>query len=151
MNFTLGLDYTRAAIHAEWGGSTQSDLPHKGGIVVAACLDAQLHPRAPLVILCGNGPGVRKVSDRLAQQARPLPIFIKQAPQRWVYQGRFQVIESLTEPADCAPYLVSSGRDPAGISQAILLRLIKQGTKTRLHDRLCHWPHWEGSSVSLRS
>lgn len=40
MNFTLGLDYTRAAIHAEWGGSIQSDWPHKGGIVVAACLDA---------------------------------------------------------------------------------------------------------------
>jgi len=124
MNFTLGLDYTRAAIHAQCGGSTKSDLPHKGGIIVAACLDSALHPRAPLVILCGNGPGVRKVGDRLAQQARPLPIFIKKDPQRWVYQGPFEVAGSLTEPADCAPYITGSGRDPAGISRVIRLRLI---------------------------
>lgn len=124
MTFILGFAYTREVIHAECGGSTQSYLPHKGGIVVAACLDAQLNPRAPLEILCGNGPGVRQAGDLLAQQAIPIPIFIKQAPQRWVYQGQFQVVDSFTKPADCAPYLMGSGRDPAEISRVVLLELV---------------------------
>jgi hypothetical protein len=63
MNFTLGLDCTREAIHAQCGGSLQSYLPHKNGVVVAACLNANLDSRAPNVILCGSGPSVRQAGD----------------------------------------------------------------------------------------
>lgn len=123
MTFIPGFEYTREEIHAQCGGSLQSDLPHKEGVVVAACLDAQLNPRAPIQILCGNGSGVRQSGDLLAQQTLPIPIFIKRISNRWVYQGRFQVTESLTEPADCAPYIAGSGRDTATISRIILLQL----------------------------
>jgi hypothetical protein len=124
MNFTLGLDCTREAIHAQCGGSLQSYLPHKNGVVVAACLNANLDSRAPNVILCGSGPSVRQAGDWLAQQAAPIPVFIKKAPHRWVYQGRFQVATSFTDPADCAPYVAGSGRDPATISRVIRLNLV---------------------------
>jgi len=124
MTFILGFAYTRQAIHAECGGSLQSYLPHKDGMVVAACLDAQLNPRAPLEIVCGIGPGVRQAGDLLARQTAPIPIFIKQAANRWIYQGWFQVTGCFTEPADCVPYLTGSGRDPATISRVILLKLI---------------------------
>lgn len=120
--FTLGVGYTRTDIHAQCGGSLQSYLPHKAGVVVAACFDPALNPRAPLVILCGSGPGIRKAGDLLAQQAAPIPVFIKHAPKRWVYQGWFQVAESFTEPDDCAPYIAGSGRDPGAISRVIVLK-----------------------------
>lgn len=118
---TVGTEYTRAEIHAQLGGSQQSYLPHKAGVIVAACLDPALNPQAPLVILCGNGPDIRKAGDLLAQQATPIPVFIKKAPKRWVYQGWFQVAESCTEPADCAPYVDASGRALVKISRVILL------------------------------
>lgn len=123
MTFALGFDYTRGAIHAPCGGSLQSDLLHKEGVVVAACRDARLHPRTPIEILCGNGPDVRQAGDLLAQQAAPIPVFIKPAANRWIYQGRFQGAESFTEPADCAPYLAGSGRDPETISRILLLKM----------------------------
>jgi hypothetical protein len=124
MTFILSLEYTREEIHAQCGGSLQSYLPHKAGVVVVACLDPALNPQAPLVILCGNGPGIRQAGDLLAQQAAPIPVFIKRTAHRWVYQGRFQVATSFTDPADCAPYVAGSGRDPATISRVIRLNLV---------------------------
>ena len=124
MTFILGFDYTREEIHAQCGGSLQSDLPHKEGGVVAACLDARRNPHAPCIILCGNSPDLCQAGALLAQQPAPIPVFIKNATQRWVYQGRFEVAESFTESADCAPYLVGSGHDPMTISRVIVLRMI---------------------------
>ena len=62
---------------------------------MAACLTATRNPRAPAVILCGNGPGVRQAGEWLAKQLVPIPVFLKRAAHRWVYQGQLQVAESL--------------------------------------------------------
>jgi|APTNR8051073442_1049403.scaffolds.fasta_scaffold16559_4 hypothetical protein len=124
MTFIVGFDYTREAIHAQCGGSLQSELPHQNGRVVAACLDASRNPHAPCVILCGNRPDLCQAGALLAQQPAPIPVFIKNAAQRWVYQGGFEVAESFTAPADCAPYLAGSGRDFTTISRVIVLRMI---------------------------
>jgi hypothetical protein len=74
------------------------------------------------VILCGNSPGVRQVGEWFAKQSMPIPVFIKRAAHRWVYQGQFQVAASITDPAVCAPYIAGSGRDPGTISRVILLQ-----------------------------
>lgn len=122
MAFILGLAYTRAAIHAQCGGNPQTYLPTKDGVVVAACLRLDLNPRAPDVILCGSGPRIRQAGEFLFEQRQPIPVFIKRAAHRWVYQGQFQVAASITDPADCTPYIAGSGRDPGMISRVILLQ-----------------------------
>jgi hypothetical protein len=99
MTFIPGADYTRLEMHNALGGNVQTYLPVKAGIVVAAGL-------------------------RLARQSASLPIFIKQAPTRWTYQGLFKVTGSCTDPEECAPYITDSGRDPAEISRVVLLEQI---------------------------
>ena len=124
MTFIVGFDYSREEIHAQCGGSLHSELPHQKDRVAAACLDASRHPHAPCVILCGNRPDLCQAGALLAQQPAPIPVFIKNAARRWVYQGRFEVAQSFTEPADCIPYLAGSGRDLTTLSRVIVLRMI---------------------------
>ena len=124
MTFIPGADYTRLEIYNALGGNVQTYLPVKNGQVVAACLRLDINPGAPNIILCGTGLRIRHAGLRLAQQRSPLPIFIKQAPTRWTYQGLFKVTGSCTDPEECAPYITDSGRDPAEISRVVLLEAV---------------------------
>ena len=64
--FNIGHEYTRDEIHAQVGGSKHSYLPTRNGEVVAACLTKELNPRAPQVILCGNGERIAPAGATLA-------------------------------------------------------------------------------------
>lgn len=57
----------------------------------------------------------------LARQTQAVPVFIKRKPGGWEYQGLFRVAASFVKPADCAPYVDNSGRDPTEISRVVLL------------------------------
>lgn len=77
--FTIGNEYTRDEIHEQLGGSKQAYLPTISGHVVVICVKPNLNPRAPNVILCGNGPIIASAGAALAKQRELLPVFIKRA------------------------------------------------------------------------
>jgi hypothetical protein len=61
--------YTRDEIHDKLGGgSKQSYLPNRGGVVMCACLRADTNPGAPSIILPGNGPEIMRSAEMLCSQ-----------------------------------------------------------------------------------
>ncbi len=119
--FEIGHDYTRAAIHAAVGGSRRSCLPARDGVVRAACLLATLNPQAPHVMLCGTGPQNGAAGALLAQQVVPVPIFIKQAVNRWRYAGSFVVTASFDAGPRFERHLAASMRTRDSVSRIVLL------------------------------
>ncbi len=93
MPFIPGQSYTRDQIHEEIGGELVSYLPESGGRVVCACLDPQLDPQAPRVILPGNGPGIMRKADKLMRQLEPVHVFLKRGTGDWVYRGEWVTLE----------------------------------------------------------
>jgi hypothetical protein len=122
--FTAGHEYTRAEIHAQLGGSRISCLPMQGGVVVAACLTTVLNPRAPEVVLCGQGARTGPTSALFAHQRTPVRVFLKRAANRWVYRGRFEVAEALTAGPRFEGFIAGSGRTLASVSFVVLLRRV---------------------------
>jgi len=120
--FTLGDEYTRAEIHAQLGGSTVSCLPTSNGVVVAACLSTKFSPRAPQVVLCGQGARTGPVSAQFAVQRTAIPVFIKSAPSRWQYRGQFFISRSLVSGDEFKSFVAGSGRSLASVSFVVILR-----------------------------
>jgi hypothetical protein len=119
--FKVGSDYTRAQIHASFGGSKQSYLPTVEGRVVAVCITPRLNPRAPQVILCGQGPVIAAAGAALAKQNEPLPVFVKRAVNHWQFQGTLRVVASHTSGPTFVSLIAGSGRSPSDVSLAIEL------------------------------
>lgn len=119
--FKEGFEYTRDDIHSQFGGSKQSYLPTKGGLVVAACLTKDLNSRAPQVILCGRGPIIESSGAMLASQGGSIPVFLKRAVNRWEFQGRFRVKVSFTAGREFDDLIMHSGRSASDLSRAIVL------------------------------
>lgn len=120
--FVVGKDYSREDIHVQCGGNKQAFLPEKNGKIVAACLRKDRNPGAPDVILCGTSASARAAGRTLAHQADPIPVFMEQQVDSLRYVGDYKVAESLTIPADCAPYAKDSGFKPQQISRVIKLK-----------------------------
>jgi hypothetical protein len=120
--FLPGHAYTRAEIHARLGGSRISCLPMREGVIVAACLTTVLNPRAPEVVLCGQGARTGPTSARFARQRTPVAMFLKRATNRWEYRGRFEVVEALTAGPRFAGFIAGSGRTLESVSFVVLLR-----------------------------
>ena len=89
--FIVGEAYTREDIHDEVGGSVQSFLPTVDGQVVCACLSKGMNPNAPNEILVGNKPRVIQTAEQFSKQSTPVPVFMKEASNKWVYQGDYSV------------------------------------------------------------
>ena len=102
------------------GGSKRSCLPIRDGVVVAACLLQSFNPDAPHVMLCGSGPQLTPVSNRLAAQRVPLPIFVKAAVNRWRHAGWFVVAGTMTSGPRFDDYVARSDRSPASVSRVVL-------------------------------
>jgi len=119
--FKIGREYTRDEIHGYLGGSKQSYLPTVAGRVVAACVKPAMNPRAPNIVLCGNGRIIRSSGLTLAGQHEPLPVFIKRGTNRWEYLGKFKVIASHSSGPKFEALIANSGRNPSDISLAIQL------------------------------
>ena len=88
----------------------------KDGTIVAACLLKSFSPEAPQVMLCGVGPRTTPASEQLTRHVGPLPIFVKQAANRWEYMGMFKVIESLSAGARFERFIAGSRRNTSDVS-----------------------------------
>ena len=119
--FTIGSTYSRDEIHAQLGGSKRACLPTREGAVVAACLLKSFNPDAPRVVLCGSGVRNGPAGAMLAAQATPIPFFTRIDTGRWLYEGRFAVVDSLTGGADFDRLLARSTRKPASVSRIVRL------------------------------
>lgn len=102
--------YTRRQIHDEVGGDLEAYLPTKNGQVVCVCLTKKMNPTLPYNILVGDRPRVRRTAEILCAQCEPIPVFIKEAPNKWRYVGLYVVGHSSIFPEDIAPYAKLSGR-----------------------------------------
>ena len=118
--FIVGREYTRSEIHDAVGGSRRACLPTREGVVVAACLLESFNPDAPHVMLCGTGPQLTPVSNRLAAQRIPLPIFVKVAVNRWRHAGWFVVSETITSGPRFDAHVARSDRSPTSVSRVVL-------------------------------
>lgn len=123
--FTLGSEYTRAAIHAQLGGSMVSCLPTHDGVIVAACLSKKFSPRAPEIVLCGRGVRTSPVSKRLAHQQMAIPVFLKNASGRWQFRGQFIVACAFSSGANFERFIAGSGRAVSSVSYVVLLKRVE--------------------------
>ena len=119
--FSIGDEYTRDQIHQDVGGSKVSYLPTKDGIVVAACLQKEMNPRAPEVVLCGRGAMIERAAEQLASQSAAIPVFLKRGTNRWEYRGTFAVVDSFTSGAQFVEEVSRSNRRVSDISRVVLL------------------------------
>ncbi len=103
-SLSIGEILTRDEIHQRLGGSKQSYLPTKNGIVVCGCFDANLNKRAPREIDVGNGPIVVATALKLANEQGVIPVFLKKATNKWEFAGKFKAVEFSTNPDDIFAY-----------------------------------------------
>ena len=119
--FQLHRDYSRLEIAAKvGGGSLQAYLPTVNGEVVAGCFRRKLDPGAPNIILPGNGPIIRHTAELFAASGVAVPVFLKQAVNRWRYVGDFRVARMSTDPSETHKYASRAGRDD--VSSVLRLR-----------------------------
>lgn len=111
--FQVGSAYTRRAIHAEIGGSTQACLLSKNGHVVGVCFVKEMNPHGPKVILVGHGPQKEKNAAALATQPEAVPVFVKKTKNKWEYLGLYRGTHY--DPSPQREYVAASSRkDVAG-------------------------------------
>jgi hypothetical protein len=102
---------TREQIHAALGGNPRAYLPVKGGRVVAGCFSPKLNPGAPEVILPGTGKQIEASAEVLARQAEPIPVFLKDATNRWRYVGDYRCVGLSRDKAEIEALAKKAGRD----------------------------------------
>jgi hypothetical protein len=103
--------YTREQIHAALGGDMWSYLPVSGGRVVAGCFRTDLNPGAPEVVLPGTGDQIEASAEILAAQAEPIPVFLKDGPNRWRYVGDYRCVGLSRDKAEIDALAKKAGRD----------------------------------------
>lgn len=92
MSFNIGEFYTRDYIHAILGGEKVTYLPQKSGKIVCGCFTPKLGPEVPnRVLVAANKRNVKKKAEILIQQMEPIPVFVKQAANKWQYRGQYIV------------------------------------------------------------
>lgn len=109
--FTRGKVYSRIQIQRAVGGGVQDYLPHAGGQVVAGCFSTDVNPDAPSVILPGTGVEIEKWARVFAQQAKPIPVFVKKRSNEWYCMGYFRCVELSEDPVVIASHSTKAGRD----------------------------------------
>ena len=91
-NFVVGREYSLDAITSALGGETMSYLPqYQNRIVCGRFKKEEMNPEAPYKILVGNLPKVRQKAELLAAQGGVIPVFLKEATNRWLYHGPMRV------------------------------------------------------------
>lgn len=117
----LGRCYTRIEIkQAVGGGNPQIFLPNKDGRVLAGCIDPAKNPDAPEVILAGYGQEVERAASLLSTQRESIPIFVKEAANRWCYRGMFSVSEVVENQGEIDSYAEKAGRQ-GDVSRVIIM------------------------------
>ena len=96
--FVVGDEYTLDAIVSALGGDTMSYLPQLKGRIVGGRFTTNMNPNAPYQILVGDRPQVVRKAKLLTEQEGTLPVFLKQAPNRWRYHGIMRFVRYETDP-----------------------------------------------------
>jgi len=109
--FNIGESYTRNEIYNQVGGSKQSYLPSKDGVITCVCLSKEMDPDAPHIILAGQGKIILQSAKRLASQEGPLSVFIKESPNNWIHQGLFSVKKSVSDKSEIQNKYRLAGRN----------------------------------------
>ncbi|HID69162.1 MAG TPA: hypothetical protein EYP35_01575 [Desulfobacterales bacterium] len=109
--FKIGERYTRDEIYDFVGGSKQSYLPTKNRIVTCICLSKEMNPDAPHIILAGQGKIIFRSAKWLVSHGNKLPVFIKESPNNWIYQGSFKVKKSVTDKNEIQKNYRLAGRE----------------------------------------
>jgi hypothetical protein len=102
----IGDVFTRQEISHLLGGSIQSYLPERDGRVVCGCFkpDDDMNPNAPEEVLFGTpdeSPNINRAADLVFEQGRAgqaIPVFLKDAPNRWRYVGDYLCIGLTRDP-----------------------------------------------------
>ena len=98
-----GRTYSRKQIRTHVGGGGLRDfLPHRGGEVLAVCLDPKLNLDAPAKVDVAPGPQRGRWSRAAVRQKRPLPVFLKRAVLRWEYVGHWTPTRYVESGAELA-------------------------------------------------
>lgn len=80
--------YTHADVVAAIGGEPQSYLPQSGGRIVGGRFKQDdMNPQAPEIVIVGNLPRVARKAEMIAAQDSPIPVFMKEATNRWRFHG----------------------------------------------------------------
>jgi hypothetical protein len=104
MILITGETYTRDQIHASLGGEKVTYLPQKGGKIVCGCFSTDSNPEAPLVILVGGSQEdedanvILKKANLLLGQGDPIPVFLKRAPNEWLFDGYYRAAGATHDP-----------------------------------------------------
>lgn len=91
MTFQVGNKYKYDEIHEVLGGDRQFYLSQTNGKIVCGYFTSKLNPQAPYIILVGNKPKNIEKAEILSKQEGFIPVFLKQKPDEWEYQGNFQL------------------------------------------------------------
>jgi hypothetical protein len=70
---------------------------------------------APYQILVGDPPRVQRKAEKLAAQSGTIPVFIKQAPNQWLYHGRMECVGYDSSPRLAAEKTREAGRPVVGV------------------------------------
>lgn len=97
-NFFVKREYTLDAITTALGGETMSYLPQFDNRIVCGRFTEKMNPKAPYEILVGDLPKVRRKAETLAVQGGTIPVFLKEAPNRWRYHGIMRLVSYETNP-----------------------------------------------------
>lgn len=118
--FEYGRGYTRSQIHDLIGGGLQDYLPHTSGRVVCGCFRKDTNPKAPEVVLPGNGPRIMKWARVFREQKQAVPIFIKKGVNSWEYVGDYAVDRWTEDPSDIVEHAKAAGR--ADVTSVLFLK-----------------------------
>lgn len=110
--FVIGQTYSRAELHALLGGgSMQSYLPSKNGVVLAGCFGQRLNPKAPDEVYVGSGPKIISGAERAVQQKRSIPCFLKDGSKAFRYVGHYQPVHIDRHPESIRRAEAVTGRN----------------------------------------
>ena len=136
MKFMSADSYTRDQIHAELSGEKVSYLPQHGGRIVCGCFSQESNPEAPYEILVGGmdeegseGPILRE-ARMLSRQEGSIPVFLKQAPNAWIFDGHFRVKGVVEDRESLERKQRRAGR--TGVALALLLEQVEDVHDTYL-------------------
>ncbi|SIO25790.1 HNH endonuclease [Singulisphaera sp. GP187] len=150
MPFIVDESYTRDHIHEQLGGEKVSYLPQKDGKIVCGCFSWESNPDAPEVILVGGDENgvvhpVEKKARILEKQEEPIPVFLKQASNDWIFKGYFQVKETTRDRKFLDEKQRKAGRDD------VVMALILEPAASSFATYLLTWNPNTWSWASLEN
>lgn len=105
-----GQSYTRRDISQLLGGDEQSYIPQKDNRIVCGAFDPEMNPEVPRAIYVGEKASVLRKAELLCKQHEPIPVFLKQSTNEWVYDGEYFVADWTEDPKALERAEQDSGR-----------------------------------------